>query len=142
MSRATPTQTQAFYEILVALVTDGDVLVSHPLRRSPIDPHSSGALKSAPRLALWQLQEMIGNWTYKLRCLYYGYVQSGYNPGNIRLSLAYLTMYDDELRELLRSHEGDDELFPSVFLPDVEAEARHYAMLRQMDSGYVEVEEV
>src|SRR5438874_3044058 len=107
-----------FYETLKTLVIEGDVSDSHVLKRLPADPLARGQLKSEMR-AVKELERMCGQWSVKLRQLYYGYCQSGKRAQNLHTGITYMTMYDEELRQLLRSHPGDSQIFPTVFFPDV-----------------------
>jgi hypothetical protein len=130
--RATPDQTDYFYTTLRQLVVDGDVPYDHQLKQCPLDPSMKG-VERAEKEAVAELQKRAGGWASDLRRLHYGYIRSGKRQTNLETGIAFCTMWDSELRDLLRSHPGDEMTFPTVFFPDEQAEARHYARLRCID---------
>jgi len=65
--------------------------------------------------------------------LHYGYVVSGRRLASLHMGIGCLAICDDELRQLLRSHPGDERLFPQVCFPDDLAEARFRKVIRDMD---------
>jgi hypothetical protein len=127
----TPAQSKYFYIVLRELVIAGDVPYDHPLRQCPLDPFQKGNTRLEAQ-AVAQLEKLAGRYASQLRRLYYGYCLSGKRHQNLETGIAFLTMWDSELCALLRSHQGDETTFPTVFFPDEQAEARHYAMLRQL----------
>lgn len=117
-----------FIGMLRQLVTSGTLPPGHPLLACPLDPFASGTNLSEKR-ALRELRALAGErWCYELRRLYYGYISSGRRISSIHTGLVYLALYDDDLRELLRSHEAEGVfVLPKLQLWDEEAEARFYA---------------
>ncbi len=132
MTRATPAQTQFFYITLRALVAGRLPPPDHLLRKIPIDPDQVGKTTIEWR-AVFALQRAAGNWAYKLRQIWYSYCCSGYCVEAIHRCICYMTMYDDELRRLLRSHPDDEQIFPRVHFWDPEEEAAFRAKFRQLD---------
>lgn len=125
-------KSRAFYDTLKTLVRDGALSIEHPLVICPVDPFSAGQTHQEKR-AIQELHNLCGNWSYDLRCLYYGFVQSGRRISNLHAGIGTLTIYDEELRTLLRSHPGDERLFPRVFFPDELAESRFREVIYGMD---------
>lgn len=133
-SRATQVQSHYFYDTLKQLVTSGKLPLDHPLLHCPLDPFTSGS-SSAERRAVAELNRAVGPcWAYDLRRLYYGYVCSGRRVSALRSGLVYLCMYDDELRQLLHSHEDEGIIvLPALQLWDEQAERRFYERIKAMD---------
>lgn len=130
---STLAQSHYFYTSLKTLVTAGDLPSDHPLKQCPLDPFTKGTAREETQ-AIAALNKLAGHrWARELRCLYYGYVGSGRRKSNLHTGIVFLSMYDEELVQLLRSHPGDETLFPRVFIPDEQAEVQHYDMLRRLD---------
>ncbi len=132
MTRATPRQTTFFYITLRALVEGRIPPPDHLLRKIPIDPDQVGKTTIEWRAAV-ALQRAAGNWAYKLRQIWYSYCCSGYCVEAIHQCICYMTLYDDELRQLLRSHPDDEQLFPRVFCWNSGAEAAFMQKIRELD---------
>ncbi|SRR6266487_2546318 len=130
--RATPAQTRYFYATLKTLASGRALPVEHPLTTCPVDPFSIGSTSVEQRAAR-KLHANCGNWSYDLRRLHYGFVVSGRRLASLHMGLGTLTIADDELRTLLRSHPGDERLFPHVCFPDEIAEANFRKIVRDMD---------
>lgn len=126
-------QTNYFYDTLRELVTVGTLPPGHPLTSCPIEPFSAGT-NTAEKSAIRELRRLAGDrWAYDLRRLYYGFICSGRRISAIHTGLVYLSMYDDELRELLRAHPDVFQL-PHLQLWDELAEKRFYAKIKAMDA--------
>ncbi len=132
MTRGTPAQTQYFYSALVNIALDGVLPRDHLLRRCPLDPFESGQTCSERR-AVRSLHQSAGNWTFDLRRLWYGYVMSGQRIEHLHAGISILTLYDDERRQLLRSHPEDEQIFPCVHFWDSGEEAAFSAKIRDLD---------
>jgi hypothetical protein len=130
--RSTADQARHFYGALARLAEGESLPADHPLLSCPADPFSKGQEIDEKR-AVQALHTLVGNWDHDLRRLYYGYRQSR-RLQTLHIGIAFLSMEDDELRQLLRSHPGDETLFPHVFFRDEMAERRHRQRLRQLDS--------
>ncbi len=130
--RATPAQTQYFYATLKTLASGRALPVEHPLTACPLDPFSIGST-SIEKQAAQKLHTLVGNWSYDLRRLHYGFTVSGRRLASLHMGIGTLTIADDELRQLLRSHPGDELMFYQVCEPDELAEARFRKVIRDMD---------
>ncbi len=130
--RATSAQSLYFYDTLRALASGRALSIEHPLTACPLDPVSAGQT-GLEKQSVQKLHNLCGNWSHTLRMLYYGYVSSGRRGSNLHAGIGCLTIYDSELRQLLRSHPGDERIFPRVFFPDELAEARFREVIYGMD---------
>jgi hypothetical protein len=101
---STLAQSHYFFDALCQMLISGDFPDGHPLLLCPLDPFSAGTNTTEKR-AIATLNTLAGHrWAYALRCLHYGFVNSGRRVSALRAGLIYCAMYDSELRSLLRSH--------------------------------------
>ncbi len=131
-ARATLAQTQYLYSTLRGIALDGVLPRDHLLRKTPLDPFDVGSARDERR-ALCLLHLAAGNWSYDLRRLWYGYIMSGQRIESLHAGLSVLTLYDDELRQLLRSHPEDEQIFPRVHFWNAREEAAFLQKIRQLD---------
>ncbi len=132
MTRGTPRQITFFYITLRALVAGRIPPPDHILRRCPLDPFEHGHTRDEHR-AVRSLQHAAGNWSHALRQLWYGYIMSGQRIEHLHAGISVLTIYDDELRQLLRSHPDDEQLFPRVHFWNEIGEQSFLQKIRELD---------